>query len=596
MTQPSASSYRLGGAFLVEETDCQDVLTPEDFSSEDRAMAQAARDFVDKEIVPRQEELDQKKPGQMAGLAHKAGELGFLGVQVPEEYDGLGGSQALGCLIEEQIGRVGSFGVTCMAHSGIGTMPITYFGSPETKAKYLPKLATGEFLAAYCFSEADSGSDALAMRSRAALSEDGKHYVLNGSKMWISNAGLADVFVIMTKMEGEKFGAFVVERGYPGLIIEKEEHKMGIQGSSTCRITLEDCKVPKENLLGEPGKGHLIAFNILNMGRYKLGAGTLGASKEIIRHSATYATERIQFGKPIGQFGLIQQKLAQMVRRAFVTECILYRTAGMMDNLAELGELSQSIAPGFPLYVEEYALECSTIKVTASENVNLIADEGVQIHGGYGYSEEFPVCRAYRDARVNRIFEGTNEINRLFIPAMLLRRAERGKLPLLAAIGRVQKELVGMSPMGGSAPTEAIPRAETAVANIRRLTLFLAGVSYQRFGNGLLEEQEVLAGLADAIMELYKLESTMLRAKKTTARPDAKRASLQQDLLVLQLEDTLSTVQSAAHTILPHVSTGDELRSYLGLVRRLLKTEPTDVVAVGRRVGQTVYDAQSYPL
>jgi alkylation response protein AidB-like acyl-CoA dehydrogenase len=594
MAEASVSSYPRGGVFLVEEANGQEVFTPEDFGSDDRAMAQAAREFVDKEIIPRQNELDEKKPGQIAGLARQAGELGFLGVLVPEEYGGLGGSRALACRIEEQIGRVGSFAVTCMAHSGIGTMPITYFGSEATRAKYLPKLASGEWLSAYCLSEADAGSDALSMRTRAALSEDGKHYILNGSKMWISNAGLADVFVVMTRMDGERFGAFVVERGTPGLIVEKEEHKMGIRGSSTCALTFEDCKVPVENLLGEPGKGHLIAFNILNMGRYKLGAGTLGASKEILRVSATYANERKQFGKPIGQFGLILQKLAQMTRRAFATESILYRTAGMMDRLAETGEQSTSIAPGFPLYVEEYALECSVVKVAASENVGAIADEGVQIHGGYGYSEEFPVCRAYRDARINRIFEGTNEINRLFIPAMLLRRAERGKLPLLQAIGRVQKELLGLGP-GGAQPSNPIQRAEAAVANIRRLSLFLSGVAYQKFGNGLLEEQEVLAGLADAIIELYKLESVMLRVKKTTARGQDRRAELQQDVLVLQLEDSFQLLQAAAQSILPHIAAGDDLRSYSGLMRRLLKNEPADVIAVSRRVGQAVYDAQAYP-
>jgi alkylation response protein AidB-like acyl-CoA dehydrogenase len=596
MTQRSASSYVLGGAFLLEAADCGTVFTPEDFTSEDRAMAQAARDFVDKEVIPRVAELEEKKPGMMDGLARKAGELGFLGVLVPEQYGGLGTSKALACLIEEQLGRAGSFAVTCSAHTGIGTMPIIYFGSEETKAKYLPKLATGEWLGAYCLSEAESGSDALSMRTKAALSDDGGSYVLNGSKMWITNAGLAQVYIVLAKMNGDKYGAFVVERSFPGLSIEKEEHKLGICGSSTCRITLDDCRVPRANLLGEPGKGHLIAFNILNMGRYKLGAGALGGAKQILRLSATYATERKQFGKPIGQFGLIQQKLAQMARRIFATESILYRTAGMMDVLEELGEQSRSVAPGFPLYVEEYAIECSTIKVVASENLGVIADEGVQIHGGYGYSEEFPLARAYRDARINRIFEGTSEINRLFIPAMLLRRAERGKLPLMAAIARVQKELIGLAPSGTSSPASPIERAEEAAANVRRLCLLLAGVAYQRFGNNLLEEQEVLAGLADVVMELYKLDSVALRARKTTFHGKQNCAQLQQDLLELQREDTLQIAQVAAHSILPHVASGDELRSYLGVARRLLKREPIDLVAVARRVAQAVYDAKAYPL
>jgi hypothetical protein len=515
---------------------------------------------------------------------------------VPEQYGGLGTSKALACLIEEQLGRNGSFATTCAAHSCIGTMPITYFGSEETKAKYLPKLATGEWLGAYCLTEAEAGSDALSMRSKAALSADGKTYVLNGSKMWITNAGLANSFIIVTKMDSGKFGAFVVERTYPGLLIEKEEHKLGICGSSTCRVTFEDCRVPRENLLGEPGKGHLIALNVLNMGRFKLGAGSLGAAKEVLHLSATYATERKQFGKPIGQFGLIQQKLAQMARRAFAIECILYRTAGMMDVLAQSGEMSQSIAPGFPLYLEEYALESSVIKVVASENQGLIADDGVQIHGGYGFSEEFALARAYRDSRITRIFEGTNEINRLFIPAMLLKRAERGTLPLMAAIGRVQKELIALPPTGTPPPAGPIERAEEVVANLRRLFLLLAGVAYQRFASGLLEEQEVLGGLADLAMELYQLDSAALRTRKTTARGDQNRAQLQQDLLELQLANALQAVQTVVQTILPHIAAGDELRSYTGLARRLLKSEPVDLVAISRRVAKAVYDAQAYPL
>jgi alkylation response protein AidB-like acyl-CoA dehydrogenase len=580
----------------MEETDCQSVFTPEDFSSEERSMGQAARDFVEKEVLTQREELDEKQPGLMESLAKKAGELGFLGVQVPEEYGGFGMSKAVGCLIEEQIGRNGSFAVTCGAHTGIATLPITYFGSDEAKAKYLPKLATGEWFGSYALTEADAGSDALNLRTRATLSEDGTQYVLNGTKMWITNAGFARTFVVMAKIDGEKHTAFVVERDFPGLTVEKEEHKLGICGSSTCRVVLEDCPVPKENLLGEVGKGHLIAFNILNMGRFKLGAGTLGAAKEVLLTSATYATERKQFGKPIGQFGLIQQKLAEMARRIFVTESILYRTAGMMDQLDEQGEVSTSIAPGFPLYVEEYAIECSAVKVIASENLDWIADEGLQILGGYGYSEEYPLARAYRDSRINRIFEGTNEINRLVIPAMLLRRAERGKLPLLAAIGRVQKELIDMPPLGKSAPQDHLEQAKTVVGNLRRLALFLSGIAHQRYDKKLLEEQEVLAGLSEAIMELYKLESVLLRTLKVAETGDTKRKDLQKALVGLQMEDSIRQTQSVARTIVTRVAEGDDLRSYLGIVRRLLKTDPIDTIALGRQVGESVYDAQRYPL
>jgi len=596
MKEQTTSSFARGGSFLLEDTDPQSVFTPEDFSSEERSMAQAARDFLEKEVIPQQEKLEEKEPGLMEALARKAGELGFLGMEVPEAYGGLGMQKTVACLIEEEIGRYASFAVTCGTHTGIGTLPITYFGSEELKARYLPKLASGEWLGAYALTEADAGSDALSLRTRATQSEDGAHYLLNGTKMWISNAGFAQTFIIMAKVDGEKHAAFVIDRDLPGFSIEKEEHKLGIRGSSTCRVVLEDCKVPKENLLGEVGKGHLIAFNVLNMGRLKLGAGTLGAAKQILRTSATYATERKQFGRPIGQFGLIQQKLAEMARRIFATESILYRTAGLMNELDDRGEISTSVTPNFPLYVEEYAIESSVIKVTASEDLDTIADEGLQIYGGYGYSEEFPLARAYRDARINRIFEGTNEINRLFIPAMLMRRAERGRLPLMEAISRVQKELIELSPLGAPAPEDPIEKTATLIGNIRRLLLFLAGVAYQRYGNNLLEEQEVLAGLAEGIMELYKLESVLLRSRKVAGKGDAKRSELQKDILALQLEDTMERLQSAARRLLPRVAQGDDLRGYSGVVRRLLKSDPVDTINLGRKVGQAVYDAQRYPL
>src|ERR1041385_5769713 len=491
----SLPSHLTGGNFLLTETDPSLVFTPEDLSSEQRLMAQTAEKFMEKEILPNIDALEHQQEGLTPKVFRKAGELGLLGMDVPTEYGGLGLSKASAVGVEEQMTRLGGFGVTCGAHSGIGTQPLIYFGTEAQKKKYLPKLATGEWIAAYALSEAGSGSDALGLRTKATLSPDKKHYILNGTKMWISNAAWADLFTVFAKVDGEHVTAFLVERTFPGVSTGKEEHKLGIKTSSTRRVILEDAKVPAENLLGEAGKGAYIAFNILNLGRFKLAAGAIGGAKNSLGVASRYASERHQFGRPIASFGLIQYKLAEMASRIFAGESAVYRTAAMIDAVMATGEKMDSTKPPFPRGLDEFALECSIIKVAGSEILGYVTDETLQIHGGYGYTEEFPAARSYRDARINRIFEGTNEINRLFIPGLLMRRAQRGRYPLTSAIKKVTDELLELPSLDDAASDE-LARIQGLLANAKRLALFLSGVAYRKFGEKLVEEQEVEIGRA----------------------------------------------------------------------------------------------------
>src|SRR5436309_2525088 len=468
-------AHLIGGNFLLAETDPGVVFTPEDLSSEQRLMAQTAEKFMEKEVLPNVEALEHQQDGLTPKIFRKAGGLGLLGMDVPTEYGGLGLSKASAVGVEEQMTRLGGFGVTCGAHCGIGTQPLIYFGTEAQKKKYLPKLATGEWVAAYALSEAGSGSDALGLRTKATLSADGKHYALNGTKMWISNAAWADLFTVFAKVDGQQVTAFLVERTFPGVSTGKEEHKLGIKSSSTRRVILEDAKVPVENVLGEVGKGAYIAFNILNLGRFKLGAGAIGGAKESLRVAARYATERQQFGRPIASFGLIQHKLAEMAANIFAAESAVYRTGAMIDAVMETGETMDSMKPPFLRGLDEFALECSIIKVAGSEILSGAVDEILQIHGGYGYTEEFPPARSYRDSRINRIFEGTNEINRLFIPGLLMRRAQRGRFPLVQAITKVTKELLDSAPLGDGGATDELSLTQSVLANAKKLALFLSG-------------------------------------------------------------------------------------------------------------------------
>jgi alkylation response protein AidB-like acyl-CoA dehydrogenase len=586
-------AHLIGGNFLLTETDHSLVFTPEDLSSEQRLMAQTAEKFMDKDVLPNLEALEHQEEGLTPKLFHKAGELGLLGMEVPADYEGLGLGKTSALGVEEQMTRLGGFGVTCGAHCGIGTQPLLFFGTEAQKKKYLAKLATGQWMGAYALSEAGSGSDALSLRTKATLSPDGSHYLLNGTKMWISNAAWADLFTVFAKVDGQQVTAFLVERTFPGVSTGKEEHKLGIKSSSTRRLILEDAKVPVENLLGEAGKGAYIAFNILNAGRFKLGSGAIGAAKESLKVATRYALERQQFGRPIASFGLIQQKLGEMATRIFAGESTVYRTAAMIEAVLETGETMDSMNPPFLRGLDEFALECSIIKVACSEILDDVADEALQIHGGYGYTEEFPAARACRDSRINRIFEGTNEINRLFIPGLLLRRAQRGRFPLIPATTKVSKELLDLPPLEDNAGGDGLLSARTLLANAKKLVLFVSGVAYQKHGDKLLEEQEVVASLGDMIIDIYLAESALLRTLKARAVTGA--APVMTDLTLVFANDAVGRLELQARGALAAISQDDELRTQLGIVRRLLRWSPLNGVAMRRRIAKRLCDLGSFP-
>ncbi len=582
-----------GGNFLLTETSPAATFTPEDLTAEQRLMAQTAEKFMEKEVLPNLEALEHQQEGLSQRLFRQTGELGLLGMEVPEAYGGLGLDKVSGIGVAEQLTRLAGFGVTVGAHSGIGTQPLIYFGTEAQKRKYLSKLTTGEWMGAYALSEAGSGSDALGLRTKATLSPDGKHYVLNGAKLWISNAGWADLFTIFAKVDGQHVTAFLVERTFPGLTTGKEEHKLGIKSSSTRRVILEEVRVPVENVLGEVGKGAYIAFNILNFGRFGLGAGAMGAAKDALKVATRYALERHQFGKPIASFGLIQHKLAGIATGIFAGESTVYRTAGMIDAVMATGEVMDSMTPHFPRGLDEFALECSVIKVACSEILDAAADETLQIHGGYGYTEEFPAARVYRDSRINRIFEGTNEINRLFIPGLLMRRAQRGRLPLMQAMAGISKEILDLTPFDDSGGGDALAAATPLIANAKKLALMLAGVAYQIFGEKLIEEQEVLASLSDIISDIYLAESALLRTLK--ARQKGSKSTVMSDLTLIFLNDAVGRMESRARQALAATSAGDELRGQLGLLRRLLRWQPLNTVALRRGIARRLCEVGNYP-
>ena len=586
-------AHLIGGNFLLTETDPSLVFTPEDLSSDQRLMEQTAEKFMDKEVLPNLEALEHQEEGVTPRLFRQAGELGLLGMEVPEDYEGLGLGKTSALGVEGQLIRVGGFGVTCGAHSGIGTQPLLYFGTEAQKKKYLAKLATGQWMGAYALSEAGSGSDALSLRTKATLSPDGTHYILNGTKMWISNAAWADIFTVFAKVDGQHVTAFLVERTFPGVSTGKEEHKLGIKSSSTRRLILEDAKVPAENLLGQPGKGAYIAFNILNAGRFKLGSGAIGAAKESLKVATRYALERQQFGRPIASFGLIQHKLAEMATRIFAGESAVYRTAAMMEAVFETGETMDSMTPAFPRGLDEFALECSIIKVACSEILDQVADDALQIHGGYGFTEEFPAARVYRDSRINSIFEGTNEINRLFIPGLLLRRAQRGRFPLVPAITKVSQELLNLPPLEDNAGGDELLITRALLANAKKLALLVSGVAFQKFGDKLIEEQEVLASLSDMITDIYLAESALLRTLK--ARAAAGAAPVMTDLTLVFANEAVGRLELHARRALAATLQGDELRAQLGIVRRLLRWSPLNGVAMRRRIAKRLCDLGSFP-
>src|SRR6202167_3945775 len=586
----------LGGSFLLEERQTADVFTPEDFSDQQQMIGQTTEEFAVNEIVPQAEKMEHKDYAVSRDLLKKAGELGLTGVEIPEAYGGLEMDKVTAAIIADHIAQYAGFGTTWGAHSGIGLLPLVYFGTEEQKKKYLPRLAAGEIVGAYALSEASSGSDALNCRTRAQLSADGKHYVLNGEKMWITNAGFADLFTVFAKLDGDKFTAFLVEKTFPGISIGSEEHKLGIRGSSTCPVILNDCQVPTENLLGEIGKGHVIAFNILNVGRFKLGAMCVGGGRVSLENAIAYAKQRKAFGKTISDFGLVREKLANMATLLYVGESLVYRTVGMMDvALNEVDKSGADAARETRKAIEEYAVECSIIKVWASEMIDYVVDETLQIYGGYGFVEEYPAERAYRDARINRIFEGTNEINRLIITGFLLKRAMSGQLALMPAIKKLMDEVLS-GPSVGEEIEGPLSEERKLVAQAKKLGLFIAGSATQKYMMAIQDQQEVMGAIADMTIEIYAMESAVLRAQKIVEQKGEAAAALPIAMTQVYLTQALEKVEAAAKKVIAAVSEGDMLRTQLAIVRRLSKHDPFNTIALRQQIAQKTIEAGKYSL
>jgi alkylation response protein AidB-like acyl-CoA dehydrogenase len=586
----------LGGSFLLEERQPSEVFTPEDFSEQQRMIAQTTEEFATNEILPHAEKIEHKDYAISRDLLKKAGDLGLSGVEVPEAYGGLEMDKVTAAVIADHMAKYAGFATTWGAHSGIGLLPIVYFGTPEQKKKYLPRLAAGEIVGAYALSEATSGSDALNCRARAVLSPDGKHYILNGEKMWITNAGFADLFTVFAKIDGEKFSAFLVERTFPGFSTGAEEHKMGIRGSSTCPVILNDCKVPVENLLGEIGKGHIIAFNILNIGRFKLGAMCVGGARVSIESAVSYAKQRKAFGKTIGDFGLVREKIANMASLIYVGESLVYRTVGMMDELLSQIDPSSSDAPREQRKaIEEYAVECSILKVWGSEMIDYVVDETLQIYAGYGFVEEYPAERAYRDARINRIFEGTNEINRLIITGFLLKRAMSGQLPLMPAIKKLMDEVLS-GPSTGEEIEGPLAEERKVVAQAKKLGLFVAGAATQKYMAAIQDQQEVMGAIADMTIEIFAMESAVLRAQKMVEQKGETSAALAIAMTRVYLTQAFEKIEAAARKVIADVAEGDMLRTQLAIVRRLSKHEPFNTIALRQQIAQKTIERGKYTL
>ena len=600
-----------GGSFLIESRTPDEIFTPEDLSEEQRQIAATAELFAREEILPRAAAIEAKEPGALPAVLRKAAELGFTALDVPEEYGGLGMDKVSSTLITDHISVLASFSTAFGAHIGIATLPLVWYGTEEQKQRYLPKLATCEWIGAYGLSEASSGSDAMNIRTRAVLSADGAHYILNGEKQWLTNCGIADLYTVFAKIDGEKFSAFLIERTTPGLTVGAEEHKLGIRGSSTCPLVLQDCRIPAGNLLGEAGKGHHIAFNVLNVGRLKLGVACIGGARHALAQMIRYAKERRAFGKSIAEFGLIQRKISSAAAQLYAAESMAYRTAGLIDARLDYAKIGgarseqagapsgQSIdvprRPDIPKSIEEYSVECSILKVYGSEMLTLVADELIATMGGYGYVEEYPAERTYRDARINRIFEGTNEINRLIITGWMMKRAMSGKLPLLGAIKRVMDEVMEPPVFGGDADAGQPLAHEAAVlAAVKKMALFAAGVASQRFMTGLEEQQEIMADLADMISQVFALESALVRAQKI-ARAGRGSAEVAAGMTGLLAEESMALAEQAARRVLAASSEGDALTTQLAILRRLARSTPADVVTLSRSVARRCIELERYP-
>jgi alkylation response protein AidB-like acyl-CoA dehydrogenase len=591
LTKPAAK----GGSFLLESPQPGDVFTPADLTDDQRLIGQTAEEFVLKEVFPFIKELENKKPGLMAELVKKGGEVGLMGGGVPEEFGGAGLDKISTTVLTEKLSIYGGFAVTHGAHAGIGTLPIVYFGTDAQKKKYLPKLATGEWIGAYCLSEPQAGSDAQNSLTRAELNQEGTHYILNGQKMWITNGGFADVYIVFAKIDGEKFSAFIVERTFPGFKPGNEEHKMGIHGSSTTPIFLENCKVPKENLLHEIGRGHIVAFNILNAGRFTLGASCVGGSKHVLMTSSKYAKERKAFGKQIGDFGLMKEKLAEMAIQIFAVESMVYRSAGNIEAAMAAASGSGDKIQNTMKVLEEYAIESSIAKVYGSEMLDFVVDEGVQIFGGYGFHEEYPVCRAYRDSRINRIFEGTNEINRMLIIQMLMKRAMGGQLPLIPAAMKLADEILA-GPSFEEAPEGVLAAESRVVANAKKMFLQAAGGAVQKFREKLGDEQELIGALSNVVMEIYAMESCLLRAQKSAATKGESATPTMIDAARVFISDAAERVEHEAKRAIAAIHEGDMLTTQIAVLKRFAKRAPVDTIALRRRVAAAVQSQDRYPL
>jgi alkylation response protein AidB-like acyl-CoA dehydrogenase len=580
-----------GGSFLIEEVAAADVFTPGDFTDEQRMIGETAAAFMENEMTPRLPEILALKYETTRELLKKMGDLGLLGIEIPEEYGGMGLDKVSGCIASEASARDGSFAVSYMGHTGIGTLPIVYFGTKEQKQKYLPKFASGEWISSYSLSEASSASDALNAKAKAVLSPDGQSWILNGEKMWLTNAGFADVYITFAKVDGEHFTAFIIDKGSPGVSLGAEERKTGIKGSSTRPLILQDATIPRENLLGEIGKGHKIAFNILNIGRFKLGAGVTGGAKLAIGQAAQYAKARTAFGQPIASFGLVREKLGEMAIRAYASDSMVYRTAGMIDRNLEGVDLSD---PQVALKrIEEYDVECSMVKVWCSEMLDYVVDETVQIFAGAGYVEDYPAERFWRDARVNRIFEGTNEINRLLVPGRLIRRAMKGELPIFQKAMALMEELTSPQPL--EAPEGFLAAEARQVAQAKKVALMCLGVAVQKFAQELEHQQEVLGLFADVAMEIYALESAVIRTQKRAAKEGEDACRIHEAAVRCFAQDALDRIEGSARRLLAAVDEGDMLRTYLAALKRFTKRETLNTVALRREVAAAVVEKGAYP-
>jgi alkylation response protein AidB-like acyl-CoA dehydrogenase len=585
-----------GGSFLIEPRLPEDIFTPEDITDQHRLIAQMAEEFAEKEIVPNLGAIEEKKPGLLRELLLKAAEAGLCANDVPQKYGGLETDKISSIIISEKMARDGSWAATLGAQAGIGILPIAFFGTEAQKQKYVPKLARAEWVGAYCLSEATSASDALNCKAKAVLQPDGKHYILNGSKMWITNGGIADVYIVFAKVDGEKFTAFIVERAFSGVSPGAEEHKMGIRGSSTTPLILENVPVPVENVLGEIGKGHQIAFNILNMGRLKLGAGCIGACKYLIPEAVKWALEREAFGHKIADFGMIKEKLGGMVVQTYTAETMSYRTTGMIDNMLEdVDQSAPTAAQQILQALQEYAVECSILKVVGTETLDYVVDETVQTFGGYGFSSDYGVERSYRDQRVNRIFEGTNEINRLLIVDMLMKRSMKGELALMPAAQRLLDEVLSTAPPEEYEDGQPLAEESKLVEGAKKAVLLVAGSAVQRYMQALANEQEVIGVLSNLVMHVYAMESVLLRARKKLSQSTLEACVADLDAARCYIHETADRMEFEGRRAVARIAEGDMLRSQLALLRRFLRHTPADTIELRRRVANRALELKRYP-